>query len=112
LVYHPAVLSVAPSTTVQFRCAGFHAILFAMPDRSRCPNCREPVSPFAAGCAICGADLDPKRWDTGPGVGNRVGSWFNALSSGPTKGGMTPWIVIFLVFFGTGIISTLLAMFL
>jgi hypothetical protein len=28
---------------------------------SRCPNCREPVSPFAAGCAICGADLEAAR---------------------------------------------------
>jgi hypothetical protein len=28
---------------------------------SRCPNCREPVSPFAAGCAICGADLELAR---------------------------------------------------
>jgi hypothetical protein len=69
-----------------------------MPDRSRCPNCREPVSPFAAGCAICGADLDTKRWDAGPGIGNRVGSWFSALGSGPTKGGMTPLIVLLLVF--------------
>ena len=70
------------------------------------------MSPFAAGCAICGADLDTKRWDTGPGVINRAGSWFNALSSGPTKGGMTPRVVIFLVFFGTGIVSMLLALFL
>ncbi len=29
--------------------------------RPRCPNCREPVSPFAAGCALCGADLDAHR---------------------------------------------------
>ncbi len=28
-----------------------------MRDAGRCPQCREPVSPFAAGCAICGADL-------------------------------------------------------
>jgi hypothetical protein len=27
-----------------------------------CPRCGERVSPFAAGCALCGADLDPKRW--------------------------------------------------
>lgn len=26
-----------------------------------CPNCGERVSPFAAGCAICGADLDAHR---------------------------------------------------
>jgi hypothetical protein len=28
---------------------------------SRCPNCREPVSQFAAGCAVCGTDLRPAR---------------------------------------------------
>ena len=28
---------------------------------SRCPNCGEPVSQFAAGCAICGADLERHR---------------------------------------------------
>jgi len=28
---------------------------------SKCPNCGEPVSPFAAGCAICGADLEAAR---------------------------------------------------
>lgn len=26
-----------------------------------CPRCGERVSPFAAGCALCGADLDPRR---------------------------------------------------
>jgi hypothetical protein len=30
------------------------------PDR-RCPQCGEPVTPFAAGCAICGADLEAHR---------------------------------------------------
>ena len=28
---------------------------------SKCPNCGEPVSPFAAGCAICGTDLEKAR---------------------------------------------------
>lgn len=27
----------------------------------RCPQCNEPVSAFAAGCAICGADLEAHR---------------------------------------------------
>jgi hypothetical protein len=31
-----------------------------------CPRCGERVSPFAAGCAICGADLDPARWNDPP----------------------------------------------
>jgi predicted nucleic acid-binding Zn-ribbon protein len=26
-----------------------------------CPTCGERVSAFAAGCSICGADLDPRR---------------------------------------------------
>lgn len=30
---------------------------------SKCPNCREPVSPFAAGCAICGTNLEAARAD-------------------------------------------------
>src|SRR3954447_8260494 len=30
------------------------------PDR-RCPQCGEPVTPFAAGCAICGADHEAWR---------------------------------------------------
>ena len=81
-----------------------------MPDRSRCPKCREPVSPFAAGCAICGTDLDTNRWDTGPGTLNRIGSWLSALSFGPAKGGLTPYIVIFLIFFGGAIISALYAL--
>lgn len=28
---------------------------------SKCPGCGEPVSPFAAGCAICGTDLEAAR---------------------------------------------------
>jgi hypothetical protein len=28
---------------------------------SKCPQCGEPVSAFAAGCAICGADLEAAR---------------------------------------------------
>ena len=27
----------------------------------RCPNCGEPVSQFAAGCAVCGTDLEAAR---------------------------------------------------
>ncbi len=28
---------------------------------ARCPSCKEPVSQFAAGCAVCGADLEAAR---------------------------------------------------
>lgn len=51
-------------------------------DRSRCPNCGERVSPWAAGCAVCGADLDPHRWDSGPSLRTRVSSALNAVSFG------------------------------
>lgn len=27
----------------------------------RCPNCGDPVTPFAAGCSICGFDLEAHR---------------------------------------------------
>jgi hypothetical protein len=66
-----------------------------MADRSRCPSCGERVSPFAAGCAVCGADLDPKRWDTGPGVGRQASSWFSAL----THGAIPTWAIWALVIF-------------
>jgi hypothetical protein len=80
-----------------------------MPDRSRCPNCKEPVSPFAAGCAICGADLDTKRWDTGPGVANRAGSWFSSLGMGASRN--STWLlilVLFLLFGGGSLITALI----
>ena len=51
-------------------------------DRTRCPNCGERVLPLAAGCAVCGADLDTKRFDSGPSVFQRAGSWFSALGFG------------------------------
>jgi hypothetical protein len=56
------------------------------PDLSRCPDCRERVTPFAAGCAICGADLDIGRFDGGPTLTQRAGSWVGALRTGPTIG--------------------------
>jgi hypothetical protein len=57
------------------------------------------VLPFAAGCAICGADLDPKRWDSGPSLLQRVGSWFTALSYGGPIGGVAFVLIAgFLIF--------------
>jgi hypothetical protein len=55
-------------------------------DRTRCPKCGERVMPFAAGCAICGADLDTTRWDRGPSPLQSVGSWLSAISFGPSVG--------------------------
>lgn len=55
-------------------------------DPGRCPKCAERVTPFAAGCALCGADLDPGRWDSGPTLAQRAGSLTAALRFGPTAG--------------------------
>jgi len=38
--------------------------------------------PLAAGCSTGGAGLDMKRWDSGPSLLNRIGSWFSALTFG------------------------------
>jgi hypothetical protein len=37
-----------------------------------CPRCGERVTPYAAGCALCGADLDPKRWQRPVSVRQRL----------------------------------------
>ena len=60
-----------------------------MADRSRCPSCGERVSPYAAGCAVCGADLDTARWDKGPGAGRQMASWLSAM----TFGGIPAWVL-------------------
>jgi hypothetical protein len=39
-----------------------------------CPSCGERVSAFAAGCALCGAALDPSRAQGAPSVGQQVRS--------------------------------------
>jgi hypothetical protein len=41
-------------------------------DPTRCPSCGERVTPYAAGCAICGTDLDPKRWQPRPSLLQRL----------------------------------------
>jgi predicted amidophosphoribosyltransferase len=43
-----------------------------------CPQCGERVSAFAAGCAICGAELDPSRAARPRGVSARIGSAWRA----------------------------------
>jgi uncharacterized protein (DUF983 family) len=89
-----------------------HATLYisAMADRSRCPNCGERVSPYAAGCAICGADLDTRRWDSGPTKAKQAGSWLSALTSGRTLN--TPlWLVVVIIFFGGTILTAVVALF-
>ena len=41
-------------------------------DPGRCPSCGERVTPYAAGCALCGADLDPRRWQSPPSALRRL----------------------------------------
>jgi predicted amidophosphoribosyltransferase len=67
-------------------------------DRTRCPNCGERVQPLAAGCAICGADLDTTRWDSGPSLFQRIGSWFTAFGFGPRVSGATVVAVLVIVY--------------
>jgi hypothetical protein len=75
-----------------------------MADRSRCPSCGERVSPYAAGCAICGADLDTKRWDTGPSRLKQADSWLSSLSFGQRRN-VPGWAVLILLVFGGTIVS-------
>lgn len=49
--------------------------------------------PFAAGCAICGADLDTTRFDSGPSLWQRLGSTLSAVTYGPALSG-TALVVI------------------
>jgi hypothetical protein len=69
------------------------------------------VSPFAAGCAICGADLDTKRWDTGPSGLKRLESWLSALSFGSSQGSSWVWVFVLLfIAFGSSIIGAIVYM--
>jgi predicted amidophosphoribosyltransferase len=44
-----------------------------------CPHCGERVSAFAAGCALCGADLDPRRGQAPPKLAQRLRRRLDAL---------------------------------
>jgi hypothetical protein len=43
-----------------------------------CPQCGERVSAFAAGCAVCGAELDPQRADRAAGLRAKAASAWRA----------------------------------
>lgn len=43
-----------------------------------CPRGKERVSAFAAGCALCGADLDPRRAQRPTDAGQRMRSAWRA----------------------------------
>jgi hypothetical protein len=72
----------------------------SLSDPSRCPNCRERVTPFAAGCAICGTDLDVRRFDQGPTAMQRVESQLAALRMGPRPfySGVTVVVVVVVIY--------------
>jgi predicted amidophosphoribosyltransferase len=48
-----------------------------------CPQCGERVTPFAAGCALCGADLDPRRWQQPPTLWQRLTRRARSVSRPP-----------------------------
>jgi predicted amidophosphoribosyltransferase len=43
-----------------------------------CPRCGERVTAFAAGCALCGAELDPHRDQGPPSAAQRLRSAWRA----------------------------------
>jgi hypothetical protein len=52
-------------------------------DPTRCPNCGERVTPYAAGCSLCGQTLDPTRWQRPSGVVARTRALWRAVVGEP-----------------------------
>jgi predicted amidophosphoribosyltransferase len=71
------------------------------PNPTRCPQCREHVSPYAAGCALCGADLDPDRTRHVP-LSRRIGSAWDAFSVRTELIVLAIVIVLLVSYFGAG----------
>jgi hypothetical protein len=72
------------------------------------PSVRGARVPLAAGCAVCGADLDTARWDKGPGLGNRIGSTLTAFTfRGPGSGMKFLLIGFVIVFVATPVLAAL-----
>jgi predicted amidophosphoribosyltransferase len=46
---------------------------------TRCPNCGERVTPYAAGCWLCGHTLDPQRWQRPTGIVGRTRAVWRAV---------------------------------
>jgi predicted amidophosphoribosyltransferase len=63
-------------------------------DKTKCPRCGSRVLPLAAGCSLCGADLDTTRFDRGPSPLQQIGSWFSAISYGPRLSGSAVVLVL------------------
>jgi hypothetical protein len=51
--------------------------------QARCHNCGERVNPSAAGCWLCGAALDPQRWQRPAGAAERLAACWRALVRRP-----------------------------
>jgi hypothetical protein len=74
---------------------------------TKCPGCGEPVSVFAAGCAICGADLEQHRRELAE---RRV-----ELPAGPRVGrglpfGLDPHVALVALILLATLLSPLLAL--
>jgi hypothetical protein len=59
-----------------------------------CPNCGATVTPFAAGCAVCGTTLDPKRFDS---AGSGVKNWRPTNLQAAIAGGVALVLLIVVV---------------
>jgi predicted amidophosphoribosyltransferase len=46
---------------------------------TRCPNCGERVTPYAAGCWLCGQTLDHQRWQRPAGIVGRTRAMWRAV---------------------------------
>lgn len=44
-----------------------------------CPDCGERVSAFAAGCSLCGTELDPRRAESRTLTRDLRGAWLARL---------------------------------
>jgi predicted amidophosphoribosyltransferase len=53
--------------------------LIRRPDPTRCHNCGESVTPYAAGCWLCSAELDAQRWQRPAGVVDKLAARWRAL---------------------------------
>jgi hypothetical protein len=58
---------------------------------------------------VCGADIDFRRWDSGPSKAKQAGSWLSALSFGGTQQRVHPLILWGLVLFGGSIVAAVVA---
>jgi len=68
---------------------------------TKCPNCGEPVSPFAAGCAICGTDLEAARSELAAKCGRRPQLQAPRLGDDAVRIGVAVLATIFSPLMGT-----------